>query len=97
MARIGMTAIDHREDRKMTRKLKDRCGLQEHMQRFTRPDGFCLWCGEPANEDPIVGPIMVTIAAPDATERHEFCGWDCFADWAVEAAGGLHRLITLTS
>jgi hypothetical protein len=63
--------------------------LREHMRRFHKPDGFCLYCGQPANQHHPVGPIMVTISTPDDDDRtHEFCEWRCYARWIAEQAGG---------
>jgi hypothetical protein len=59
-----------------------------HLQRYLKPDGRCLYCGNPADQCHPVGPISVKITAPDADEIHEFCNWECFAQWAAEEAGG---------
>jgi hypothetical protein len=69
---------------KMTKDL-----LEEHMQRFQKPDGYCLHCRGPANQHHPVGPITVTISAPDDDETHEFCEWRCFGHWAAACAGGV--------
>lgn len=61
---------------------------EEHMQRFCKPDGYCLHCGQPANQHHPVGPITITISAPDSDDlSHEFCNWKCLAAWACVQAG----------
>jgi hypothetical protein len=64
--------------------------VEDHMQRFHRPDGLCLHCCQPANQHHPVGPITITVTAPDAADEatHEFCEWRCFAAWAAGQAGG---------
>ena len=64
---------------------------EEHMQRFHKPDGYCLHCQRPANQHHPVGPITITVSAPDSDEifTHEFCEWRCFAKWAAVQAGGV--------
>ena len=63
---------------------------EEHLQRFQQPDGHCLQCGRPANQHHPVGPIRVTISAPDGDNPpHEFCDWVCFGHWAAVQAGGV--------
>jgi hypothetical protein len=62
---------------------------KEYMRRFSLPDGKCMQCGQPADRDHPIGPIVVTYSDPDEDERtHEFCGWECFGQWAAEQAGG---------
>jgi hypothetical protein len=39
--------------------------IEEHMQRFCKPDGYCLHCQRPANQHHPVAPITVTISEPD--------------------------------
>jgi hypothetical protein len=64
--------------------------LAEHMDRFQNPDGYCLHCRRPANQHHPVGPIMITICAPDSDDlTHEICEWRCFAKWAAVQAGGV--------
>ena len=64
--------------------------LEDHMQRFCKPDGYCLHCGRPANQRHPVGPITVTISAPDSDDPpHEFCNWECLAQWTAVQAGGV--------
>jgi hypothetical protein len=65
--------------------------VEEHMQRFHKPDGHCLHCRCPANQHHPVGPITITVSAPDSDEifTHEFCEWRCFAKWAAVQAGGV--------
>jgi hypothetical protein len=63
--------------------------VEEHMQRFCEPDGYCLHCRRPANQHHPVGPITITISAPDSDDlAHEFCNWRCFAEWTALQAGG---------
>jgi len=63
--------------------------LEDHMQRFEQPDGYCFHCGQPANQHHPVGPITITISDPNCDDRtHEFCEWRCFARWAAAEAGG---------
>jgi len=63
--------------------------VEEHLQRFRKPDGYCLHCQRPANRYHLVGPITVTLSAPDDGDRtHEFCDWRCAAAWFAEQAGG---------
>jgi hypothetical protein len=65
--------------------------FEDHMRRFENPDGRCLRCQQPADQHHPVGPIVVTISAPDdggESRAHEFCEWRCFAYWAAEQAGG---------
>jgi len=64
-------------------------GLEEHMQRFHEPDGYCLHCRRSANQHHPVGPITITISTPDEDETHEFCNWVCFGEWAARCAGGV--------
>jgi len=65
--------------------------LEEHMQRFHKPDGYCLHCQRPANQHYPVGPITITVSAPDddGIYTHEFCNWECFGRWAAVQAGGV--------
>jgi len=66
--------------------------LEEHMRRFHEPDGNCLHCQRPANQHHPVGPITITVSAPDdggRIWRHEFCNWVCFGEWAARCAGGV--------
>jgi hypothetical protein len=51
--------------------------VEEHMVRFTEPDGCCWHCRPPVKEHHPVGPITMTIETPDETEEHEFCNWVC--------------------
>ena len=63
----------------------------EHMERLRKPDGYCLHCGQPANQYFPIGPIVVTISEPDDNDKihvHEFCNWECLCRWAAEQAGG---------
>jgi len=64
---------------------------EEQMQRFCKPDGYCLHCQRPANQHHPVGPITITISAADDCNEytHEFCEWRCFAHWAATQAGGV--------
>jgi hypothetical protein len=64
--------------------------VEEHLQRFHTPDGACLHCRQPANRYHPVGPITITLSAPDDGNiwAHEFCNWDCVAAWFAEQAGG---------
>jgi hypothetical protein len=63
--------------------------LEEHMQRFCKPDGLCLHCQQPANQHYPIGPIVITISSPDEEDPlHEFCNWGCLAHWAADAGGG---------
>jgi len=65
--------------------------VEEHLQRFRKPDGYCLHCQHPANRYHPIGPITVTVSAPDDGDEiwvHEFCNWRCFGRWAAEQAGG---------
>jgi hypothetical protein len=68
---------------------------QEHLARYRQPDGLCLYCGRAANHHYPVGPITITICEPDDsgngetdTHEHEFCRWECLAEWAAVQAGG---------
>jgi hypothetical protein len=62
----------------------------EHTQRFYNPDGYCFHCHRPVNQHHPVGPITVTVSAPDSDDlTHEFCEWRCFAKWAASCAGGV--------
>jgi hypothetical protein len=74
----------------MTNSIDDD-GVEEHMQRFRKPDGYCLHCQRPANQHHPVGAITVTISAPDSDEIlvHEFCRWECLGQWAAVQAGGV--------
>jgi hypothetical protein len=63
--------------------------VEEHMQRFRKPDGYCLHCRRPANQHHPVGPITITIRDPDGEETHEFCNWECLAHWFARQAGGV--------
>ena len=63
--------------------------VEEHMQRFLEPDGYCLHCRRPANQHHPVGPITITITTPDEEETHEFCNWECYGQWAAVQAGGV--------
>jgi hypothetical protein len=63
--------------------------VEEHMQRFLEPDGYCLQCRRPANQHHPVGPITITIRDPDEETTHEFCNWECFGQWAAVQAGGV--------
>jgi hypothetical protein len=64
--------------------------IEEHMQRFHKPDGYCLHCRCPANQHHPVGPITITISDPFCDDHtHEFCEWRCFAKWAAVQAGGV--------
>jgi hypothetical protein len=62
--------------------------FEEHIERFTKPDGYCLHCRRPVNQHHPVGPITMTIETPDDEETHEFCNWVCLGHWAAAAAGG---------
>jgi|SRR5215831_5263734 len=63
--------------------------IEEHMRRFEKPDGYCLYCRRPANQHHPVGPLLVTIRDGDGNvEKHEFCDWVCLGHWAAEGAGG---------
>ena len=65
--------------------------IEEHMQRFCKPDGYCLHCQRPANQHHPVAPITVTISEPDDSDEiwvHEFCEWRCVANWFARQAGG---------
>ena len=64
-------------------------GLEEHTRRAEKPDGYCFYCGQPANQHHPVGPIVVKIFAPDDDETHEFCNWECLGHWAARCAGGV--------
>jgi len=75
---------------------------EEHMQRFHKPDGYCLHCQRPANQHHPVGPITITISAPDSDEiyTHEFCNWECLAGGQLcrpgacsSSVGTDHRLV----
>ena len=68
---------------------KMRDDLVEEMQRFHKPDGYCLHCRRPANQHHPVGPITITIRDPDGEETHEFCNWECLAHWFARQAGGV--------
>jgi len=46
--------------------------VEEHLQRFRKPDGYCLHCQRPANRYHLVGPITVTLSAPDDGGRTNF-------------------------
>jgi hypothetical protein len=59
------------------------------MQRFQTPDGRCLLCRQPANQHHPVGPITVTISDPSGENVHEFCNWECYAQWTAVQAGGV--------
>jgi hypothetical protein len=61
---------------------------EEYLQRCREPDGYCFYCGGPANQHHAVGPLTVTIEAPNTHEIHEFCNWVCLGHWAADAAGG---------
>ena len=61
---------------------------EEYLQRYDEPDGYCFYCGEPADQHHPVGPLVVTIVTPDEKEKHEFCNWVCLGHWAADAAGG---------
>jgi hypothetical protein len=66
--------------------------FKEHMRRFYKPDGYCLWCQEPVDQHHPVGPITITKSEPDDCGEiwtHEFCEWRCFANWAAQQAGGV--------
>ena len=65
--------------------------VEEHLQRFRKPDGYCLHCQRPANRYHPVGPVVVTVSAPDDGDEiwtHEFCCWECIAHWFARQAGG---------
>ena len=65
--------------------------VEEHLQRFRKPDGYCLHCQRPANRYHPVGPITVTVSEPDDGDEiwtHEFCCWECIAHWFARQAGG---------
>ena len=65
--------------------------VEEHLQRFRKPDGNCLQCQCPANRHHPVGPVIVTVSAFDDGDNiwvHEFCNWECVAAWFAEQAGG---------
>ena len=63
--------------------------VEEHMQRFHKPDGYCLHCRRPANQHHPVGPITITITTSDGEETHEFCNCECLAHWFARQAGGV--------
>jgi hypothetical protein len=49
--------------------------IEEHVQRFRKPDGYCIHCGRPANQYHPVGPITITTSEPDDLGEiftHEF-------------------------
>jgi hypothetical protein len=74
----------------MINSFDDNDDCEEHLQRFHKPDGYCLHCQRPANQHHPVGPITITISDPYCSDRtHEFCEWRCFAKWAAEEAGGV--------
>jgi len=54
------------------------------------PYGVCHPCGQPANQHHPVGPIVITVSAPDdeGVYTHEFCEWRCFGRSAAVQAGG---------
>jgi len=65
--------------------------IEDHMQRFHKPDGNCLWCGRPADQYHPVGPITITKSEPDDGDEiwtYEFCCWECLAHWSAEGAEG---------
>jgi hypothetical protein len=61
---------------------------EEYLQRSREPNGYCFYCGRPANQHPPVGPLMVTIEVPDNDAIHEFRNRVCLGHWAADAAGG---------
>jgi hypothetical protein len=66
--------------------------VEEHLQRFRKPDGYCLHCQRLANRHHPVGPVVVATLAPDDGGRiwtHEFCNWECLGRWAAAQAGGV--------
>jgi hypothetical protein len=82
--RIGAVAFGTRGGGKPVSKDYEHW-IEEHMHRFHKPDGYCLYCRRPANQHHPVGPITV----PDGEETHEFCNWECFGQWAAVQAGGV--------
>jgi hypothetical protein len=63
--------------------------LERRLRRLDKPDGRCFHCEGPAGQHHPVGPITVTISAPDDDDRTlEFCNWVCLGHWAAERAGG---------
>jgi hypothetical protein len=72
--------------------LKDIATLTEdHLERFRKPDGRCLYCRQPADRFHPIGPIVITVSDPDTHYKpttHEFCVWECFSHWAAVQGGG---------
>ena len=94
-ARICVNCMKH-SDEKLAEMAQEKvfpdrvAGLEEHMQRYEKPDGFCLHCGAPANQHHPVGPIVIRISTPDEDDPpHEFCNWECLGHWAAGCAGGV--------
>jgi hypothetical protein len=73
---------------------------EEMARRLGPPDGICHHCGGADDELPDVGPLRITIDMPSwwyifepdcprrETYTHEFCSWNCLAQWAAIQAGG---------
>jgi hypothetical protein len=75
--------------------LKDIAALtRDHMERFNKPDGKCLYCRQPVDRFHPIGPIVITVSDPDIDAArgepfvHEFCVWECFSHWAANQSGG---------
>ena len=74
--------------------------MNEHWQRFLKPDGLCLQCRKPAADGPC-GTITITISeeAIDDGEvsTHEFCCWECLAHRFAGQAGGVFVVTDINS
>ena len=78
--------------------------IKEELERYLGPpDGTCHHCRAAADALPDVGPLRITIdmpnygyimepgAPPRGTYTHDFCCWECLAQWAANQAGGEFR------
>ena len=70
---------------------------EEIARRLGPPDGTCLHCHRAADALLDVGPLRISIDEPEPgsprrkTSMHEFCSWECLAEWAAIQAGGEFR------
>jgi hypothetical protein len=68
--------------------------VERRMRRLREPDGNCFYCEHAADRYAPVGPLTVRVTMHNDFEpgeletwTHEFCCWECLADWAAVQAG----------
>jgi hypothetical protein len=74
--------------------------IEDHMQRFFKPDGLCLQCRKLAADGPC-GTITIKISEEaiddGAVFTQEFCSWECLAHRIAGQAGGVFVVTYINS